>query len=154
MEVEPHYTLPTRFTRCTRFTLLTWFTVLHCWHGQCTVDLGLQCWHGLHCWHSVHCWHGLHCSHGLHYWHGLHYIHGFVIKGRDHVIITAPNECVCDVLLKPCLCPWLCSKTRDFLCAWLMSCAQKIKAMVVRMAVTMRKFSVRMALSTRTENQG
>ena len=34
------------------------------------------------------------------------------------------------------------------------SCAQKIKAMVVRMAVTMRKFSVRMALSTRTENQG
>ena len=31
---------------------------------------------------------------------------------------------------------------------------KKIKAMVVRMAVTMRKFSVRMALYTRTENQG
>ena len=73
---------------------------------------------------------------------------------RDDVVITAPNECVCDNLLKPCLCPWLCPRARDFLCAWLMSCTQKIKAMVVRMAVTMSKFSVLMALSTHTENQG
>ena len=40
------------------------------------------------------------------------------------------------------------------MCVWLRSCAKKIKAMVVRMTVTMSKFSVLMAISTHTENQG
>ena len=51
-----------------------------------------------------------------------------------------------------CVCVY--SNLRFSVCVWLRSCPKKIEAMVVRMVVTMSKFSVLMAIPTHTENQG